>query len=112
MKMNATQTDYSIGQDRSWESELNLSAPGNSEWVIIPEKIQKISVTVSFTGGATGKIQTTTAKVDTILNGSPVVIDWPFGTVSTNQSKVCMPVSGMRAVQIGSGTMKVTMRAQ
>ena len=110
--MNTAQPDYSIGQDRSWEAEINLSAPGNSEWVIIPEKIQKISVTVSFTSGATGKIQTTTAKVNTILNGSPVVIDWPYGVVSTNQSRVCMPVSGMRAVQIGSGTMKMTMRAQ
>lgn len=101
MKMNAAQTDYSIGQDRSWEAELNLDAPGNSEWVIIPEKISGISVTVSFTAGATGKMQTTTAKVDTILTGSPVAIDWPFGTVATNQSKVCRPCSGMRAVQIG-----------
>ena len=110
-KMVATQTDYSIGQERSYEAEINLNAAGNSDWIIIPERIKFISVTVSFTG-ATGKIQTTTDKVNTIINGSPVAIDWPFGTISTNQTKVCRPCSGIRAVQVGAGTMKVTLRAQ
>lgn len=112
IKMNASQTGYSIGQDRSFEIEINLTSAGNSEWIIIPEKIRFISVTVSFTGGATGKIQTTTDKVDTIRNGSPIAIDWRFGEVTNNRTEVCKPVSGLRAVQIESGTMKVTIRAQ
>ena len=110
--MGATQTDYSIGQERSYEYEINLDAPGNSDWIIIPERVRHISVTVTFESGATGKIQTTTDRVDTIRNGNPVAIDWPFGIVSTNQTKVCRPCSGIRAVQVGAGTMKVTLRAQ
>ena len=31
--MGATQTDYSIGQERSYEYEINLDAPGNSDWI-------------------------------------------------------------------------------
>ena len=110
--MNAAQTEYSIGQDRSWEYEINMDTPGNSEWVIIPEKIRLISVTISFQGGASGKMQTSTDKVDTIKTGSPVSIDWPFGEVNTNQTKVCKPCSGIRAVQINTGIVKITLRAQ
>lgn len=110
--MQAAQTGYSIGQDRSWEFEVNLEAAGESEWIIIPEKIKIISVTVSFTGGASGKVQTTTDRVDVVVNGSPVPIDWPFGVIDVNVSKSCRPVSGMRAVQVGTGTMKLTVRAQ
>lgn len=109
--MVATQTDYSIGQERSYEKEVNLNSAGNSDWIAIPERIRHISVTVSFVG-ATGKIQTTTDPVDTIRNGTPVAIDWPFGIVSTNQTNVCKPCSGIRAVQVGAGTMKITLRAQ
>lgn len=108
--MNAAQVNYSIGQDRSWEKEIILKSVSNSEWVIIPEKIKIIDVTVSFTGGASGKIQTSTDLVDTVKNGSPVAIDWPFGTVNTDQSKSCKPVTAMRAVQETSGEMKLTMR--
>lgn len=111
-KMVASQTDYSIGQERSYEKEIVLTAPGNSDWIIIPERIKFISVTVSFLSGASGKIQTTTDLIDTIKNDSPIAVDWPYGTVSTNQTRVSRPCSGIRFVQIGTGTMKVTMRAQ
>lgn len=110
--MNVSQTGYSIGQDRSFEKEIELSAPGNSNWINIPEKIFGISVTISFTGGASGKIQTSTDLIYTIQTGTPVPVDWPFGVVSETISKRCRPVSGMRAVQVAAGTMKVTMRGQ
>lgn len=111
-KMNTSQTGYSIGQARSWEDEINLDSPGESEWIIIPEKINIITVTISFSAGASGKVQISTDKIDTIENGIPIAVDWPFGVVSTNQSKSCRPVAGMRAVQVGTGTMKMTLRAQ
>jgi hypothetical protein len=110
-KMNTAQTFYSIGQDRSWEKEIILNTLGESKWIIIPEKIKVIDVTVSFSGGASGKMQTTTDLVDRIKNGSPVIIDWPFGIVNSNISKSCKPVSAMRAVQASAGIMKITMRA-
>lgn len=110
--MNTSQTGYSIGQARSWEYEINLNSPGESEWIIIPEKINTIDVTISFTGGATGKMQTSTDKVDIIENGSPVPIDWDFGIISDNRSEGCDPVAGIRAVQIAAGTMRVSIRAQ
>ena len=95
----------------AWEIEVNLSAAGNSDWYLIPDKVDNISVTVSFTGGATGKVQTCTDKVDVIKNGTPVPVDWPFGLVAITTQKACWPPSGIRAVQVGAGTMKLSIRA-
>jgi hypothetical protein len=111
-RMNTSQTGYSIGQARSWEDEVNLSAPGSSDWIIIPEKVRGVSVTVSFTGGATGKMQATTDRVNTIETGTPVAVDWPFGIVSVTTQRRVKACSGLRAVQVGTGTMKVTFRGQ
>lgn len=112
INMNVAQTGYSSGQERSYEQTLVLISPGNSDWIKIPERIKNVTVQLIFTGGATGKMQTTADVVNIIDTGSPNPDDWPFGTVSTNQSKVCRPVSGIRAVQETSGTMQVNIRAQ
>ena len=110
--LQVAKTEYSRGEPRAFEIEINLDAPGFSEWVIIPEQIDIISVTVSFTGGATGKMQTTTDLVYTIKTGSPTAEDWPYGEISVSVTKTCKPCSGMRAAMSGSGTMRVTIRAQ
>lgn len=112
LNMDAAQTNYSIGQDRSWEKEVVLDSAGSSVWVIIPEKTRLISVTVSFAGGAEGKVQTSTDLVDVVKNGFPVAVDWPFGYVSGNRTEVTKVVSAIRAVQRLSGTMTMTLRAQ
>lgn len=94
----------------AWEGEIDLSAPGFSDWLLIPDKIQNVSVTITFTLGATGKVQTTTDIVSTIKTGTPLAIDWPFGVVGVDTQKACYPPSGIRIFQIAPGTMNFTIR--
>ncbi len=110
--MREAQILHGKGEWPSFEYEILLSAAGESDWVLIPDKIRSISVTLSFTGDASGKIQTTTDGVNTVKNGSPTECDWPFGEVNSISSQVCRPVTAMRAVMSGTGTLKVSMRAQ
>lgn len=112
IEMNVTQTGYSSGQERSYEQEIILDTPGSSDWIIIPERVKGITVQLIFSGGASGKIQTTAELVNSIKTGSPEPDDWPFGEVNTNQTKRCEPVSGIRVVQINAGIMQVNIRAQ
>lgn len=110
--MNVAQTGYSLGEQRGWEFELTLNSPGMSDWIIIPEKINNISVTLDFSGGSSGYVQTTTNRVDTVLNGSPVAIDWPFGIINVKQSEKCKPATAIRAVQVNSGQLSMSVRSQ
>jgi hypothetical protein len=96
----------------AWEKEIDLVAPGNSDWLLVPDEVQGLTVTLSFTGGGSGKVQSTTDKVDTVKTGSPVAVDWPLGEVSSSTQDFCLPVTAIRAVQINAGTLKMTARAQ
>jgi len=111
-EMTTSQILTGRGENRSYEHELNNSSPGNSIWVLIPDKINIISVTLSFTGGGSGKMQTSTDKVDTVKNGSPEYKNWPFGEVSASRQERCDPCTAIRLEQINAGTMKVSVRAQ
>lgn len=110
--MEVAQINTGYQRQVAFEKEINLTGVSVSNWIIIPDQIQKIDVTISFSGGATGKIQTSTDKVNVVKTGSPVLIDWPFGTVSENIARACKPVTAMRGVQETSGDMKLTMRTQ
>lgn len=112
INLQVAKTEYSRGEPRKWEREIVLDTPGESEWIIIPEQVDIISITVSFTGGATGKIQTTTERVYIVKTGSPLAEDWSYGVVSVSFTKTCKPCSAIRAVMIHSGTMKITIISQ
>ena len=100
--------------DERWpafESSIEKDTFGVSEWVLIPDKVQNVSITITFTGGATGTVQTSTDKVDTIKTGVPLAISWPFGVVGVDTQKACYPPSAIRIFQIAAGTMAMTIRA-
>lgn len=96
----------------AWEKEIDLAAPGNSDWLLIPDEVQGLSVTLSFSGGGSGKVQTTTDVLNTVKTGSPVTVDWPAGEVSSTTQDFCVPVTAIRLVQINAGTAKMTVRCQ
>jgi hypothetical protein len=96
----------------AWEKQIDLIAPGNSDWLLVPDEVAGLTATLSFTAGGSGKIQTTTDKVDTVKTGSPVAVDWPLGEVSSSTQDFCVPVTAIRAVQINAGTLKMTVRTQ
>jgi len=99
-------------REPAFEFEINLTTPSESDWLLIPDKIDNISVTVSFTSGATGKIQATTDKVYNVKQGIPVAEDWPLGVIGFTTQETCYPCTAIKAIQITNGTMKVTVRIQ
>jgi len=98
----------------AWEGEFDLSSAGNSDPIIIPDGINKISVTLVPSGGATAKVQTSTDKVNDLEQGDSGLtwIDWYAGIVSVATQDVAEPVSGMRFVQVGSGAVLLKVRCQ
>ena len=98
--------------DIGWEYERETVLPGNSDPVLIPTTVQTISVTVSFTSGASGKIQTTTDNISIVEAGSAIFVDWPDGEVSVTTQKSAYPVTAIKIVMVLPGIMKTTIRAQ
>ena len=96
----------------AYEKEINLAAGGASANIIVPDEILGIAVTVSFSGGGTGYIETTTDLISKIKAGTAVWVAWDLGTVGVTKQDTCVPVSGIRATQVHAGTMKATFRAQ
>jgi hypothetical protein len=99
-------------QSFAWEKEVDLAAGGNSDSILIPDDVKSFSVTVSFAGGGTGKVQTTTDKVATVKAGTATWVDWDLGVVAATTQDNAQPVTAVRAVQVNPGTMKLTARAQ
>lgn len=103
------------GQGRdplSWEYEGSLVAPGVSPWILIPDRTLKVAITLSFSGGGTAKVQTTTNKVITVQTGSPVAVDWDHGTVSTIIQDSCDPCTAIRVEQVGVGVVDYSIVAR
>lgn len=100
-------------ENQAQEATLSLSSASNSDWILIPDSVQNICVTVIPGGGASAKVQTTTDPIATVKNGSGITaIDWDAGLVSANTTDIFLPITAIRLVQSGAGTSKITMRAQ
>ena len=94
-----------------FEGSLSLSGAGNSNWIVIPNGVQTIAVTVTPTT-ATAKVQTTTDTIATLEASGEVAVDWDAGEVSSSTQDVCSPVTAIRLVQVGAGSSIMTVRAQ
>ena len=97
---------------KAWEDEVSLAAVANSDPIMIPAGITKISVCLSMSGGGKGKIQATTDKVNTVINGTPVWMDWTLGEVAVNAQDSAEPCTAIRLAQTFAGATKLTVRAQ
>ena len=100
------------GSSSKLEATIELTGIETSDWELIPDTAQIITVQIEFTGGAEGKMQTTNDSENEVLTGSPVPADWPFGIVYEDRVDACLPVTAIRAVQTASGTMTVKLVAQ
>ena len=96
----------------AFEYEQTLSGLSTGEAILIPSDISRLSVTLSFSGGAGGYVEATTDKVEKILTGTADYKQWPKGTVSTITQDSCFPPSGIRAVQTAAGILKMSLRGQ
>jgi hypothetical protein len=95
-----------------WEVEDSLSSVTTGNIILIPGGVKNLSITVSVAAGASAKAQVSTDTLNTIMNGSPIWIDWDAGAVSSNTADRCSPVTAIRLNQTVGGTSKITVRAQ
>ncbi len=107
-------TEPSVGRDRkfAYEQEVSLIANGNSDWILIPEDVSSVAVTLLVSGGGKGKVQATTHSISDVIADVAIGIDWDFGEVDVNTQDVGFPPTAIRLVQTFAGTVSLKVRAQ
>ena len=107
-------TEPSVGRDRkfAYEQEVSLIGVGNSDWILIPEDVNSIAVSLLVSGGGKGKVQATTNSIADVIADNATGIDWDFGEVSVNTQDVGFPPTAIRLVQTFAGTVSLKVRAQ
>lgn len=93
------------------EYEETLESPGNGEWILVPAGITSINCTLYFSGGGSGKIQTTSSSIEKVNANNAVAVDWPHGEVSDTTQDTTSPVTAIRQVCVGA-TSILALRAQ
>lgn len=94
----------------NYEYEINLNSASTSDWVLIPFGVEKLSCTLSVSGGASAKVQASTDNVQTIKSGTPIAIDWSLGVVSVTTQDAVEKITAIRLVQTQNGSSKLTIR--
>ena len=85
VKMREVRNDPPNPVGRAYECIDIVREVGPGKSILIPNDVKNVSVTISFSGGAQGKIQTSTDTISDIETGvSDVWIDAPFGIVTVN----------------------------
>ena len=98
----------------AWQYEDSLSGAGNGAAIIIPDGVNKISVTAIPAGGCSVKVQATTDKINDVEQEKATVdwVDWDIGLSATTAQDVSDPCTAIRLVQSGAGSSELKVRAQ
>jgi len=112
LKMNIVPLNTQDAIKRAFELTEELSAPGNGDWILVPDEVQNISVTAQGAGGATARVETTTSSYADVLDDVAVAVIWANGEVTDATSDSAFPCTAIRLVQTGAGTAKLSVRAQ
>lgn len=107
-------TVRNTGRDRkfAYEYSVSLSAPGVSAWVLIPEDVNYVDVSIMT------EIEAYAESTNELLrnvqedSGSIVGEKWSRGTVYGNSTDRSTPVTAVRLVQVGVGSCKMLVRSQ
>lgn len=100
-----------ISKDFSYEYAETLSAAGNGNTVLLPNRKGLLTLTLSFTGTAEGTIQTSTDTIARIENGDIVWLDAWFGPFDATVNFFVFTCSAIRVVMTGgAGTVTMTAR--
>lgn len=94
----------------AYESSEALTSAGNGSWIIIPTGIQIISIILNVFAGS-GSVQVTNSPVYEVKTGSPYVLTWDDGVVTSTTQSAVLPVTAIRQVNT-SGTTILELRAQ
>ena len=99
----------------AWEYEDDVSSVTEGDTIIIPGGVVGIAVTLDIGAACTAKVQTTTDKIQDVINEKATVtwVDWDAGAVIADTQDYCKPVTAIRLVQtIGTNKTKMKLRAQ
>ena len=100
------------GRDKKFAYEFvsELDAIGNGDWVLIPEDVNLIAVTLEITDGSRAKTEATTDSIENIKADVAVGLDWDIGSTYVSQQDICRGASAIRLVQISTGSSKMSVR--
>jgi len=101
-----TRSFFRIGDARVTEFDETLSAPGNSDWILVPKNKSTISIALNPTAGS-GRIEYTLSGIETVKTGSPIVAVWDHGNVSAYADDVLHKITAFRMVNISGTTQMV-----
>ena len=91
-------------KEMAWEYEVTLSSVTTSDAILLPRGINGGVTTISFTGTAEGKVQSTSSSFNTIRNGTAIWVDWDAGVVTvTTQDAFSPPPTAIRLNQTSAG---------
>lgn len=107
----------SVGSEKifAFEEEVTLEAADTGDDVLVPDDVRGIALSLSFTGTATGKIEFTLSKVNTVQAGDGIWQDWDEGDITDQATTTAylVPVTAFRVVMTGgTGTVTMAARAQ
>lgn len=94
-----------LSKNEVWRYDKTLSAPGNSNPILIPNGVEKILARFIPSGGGTGKVQTSISTIALIRAGTATWEDWSAGSVSTLTSDVSERVNAIRLVNSAGTTV-------
>ena len=100
------------GRDKKFAYEFvsELDAIGNGDWVLIPEDVNLIAVTLEVFDNVRAKIQATTDTIANIQTDVAIGIDWDIGETFVDQQDLCEGASAVRLIQNTTGNCKMSVR--
>lgn len=103
------------GGDRGFAFEYSesLAAAGETKLVLIPDGIQNVSISAEGADGASVVVYSSVDTIDTIKLGTGITwIAWSAGSITSAVGAVFNPVTAIKMIQTGTGSSKLSMRAQ
>ena len=92
-------TEPTVGRDRkfAYEQEVSLIAPGNSDWILIPEDITSVAVTL-FVTDCEATVEATTDSIRAVIADTAEGLEWDLGRVRGSVQNRACPVTAVRMV--------------
>jgi len=92
-------TEPSVGRDRkfAYEQEVSLAAVGNSDWILIPEDVNSVAVSL-FVSDCEATVEATTDSIRAVLADTAEGLEWDLGRVRGSAQNMAYPVTAVRMV--------------
>jgi len=97
------------GAGTAYQSEVEQSGVGISDWYLLPELIDKLSVGLIMQSAGTAKVQYTLATPAVVKAGTvpaEEILDWPKGDVTATDTDAVQHVTALR-VNVTTGDWKL-----